>query len=158
MFLRIFSLFLLFLLITSCDKFSFGKRNNNQVLDTILNFSSVDTSPSFKVCDSLIDKQKKSNCFRATIHQEIGAALKQHQFIIKDSIAEIVYVVLRINSEGNIFLEAIESSEAIKNQLPKLDSILKVSITKIPKMYPAIKRGIPVTTKYRLPIKIQLKK
>jgi len=158
MFLRIFSLLLLFLLITSCDKFSFPKRNNSQVLDTIVNFSSVDTSPSFKVCDSIIEKQKKSDCFRATIHQEIGVELKQHQFVIRDSISEIVYVVLRINSEGTIFLEEIESSMAIKNQLPELDSILKVSITKIPKMYPAIKRGIPVTTKYRLPIKIQLKK
>jgi len=158
MFLRIFSFLLLFLLITSCDKFSFSKRNNSQVLDTIVNFSSVDTSPSFKVCDSIIEKQKKSDCFRATIHQEIGAELKQHQFVIRDSISEIVYVVLRINSEGTIFLEEIASSIAIKNQLPELDSILKVSITKIPKMYPAIKRGIPVTTKYRLPIKIQLKK
>ena len=129
-----------------------------QLLDTIVNFSSVDTSPSFKVCDSIIDKQKKNNCFRTTIHQKIGAELQKHQFVIKDSIAEIVYVVLRINSEGTIFLEAIESPEAIRNQLPKLDSILKVSITKIPKMYPAIKRGIPVATKYRLPIKIQLKK
>jgi hypothetical protein len=158
MFLRVSSFLLLFIFITSCDNFSFSKNKNMQLLDTIVNFSSVDTSPSFKVCDSIIDKQKKTNCFRTTIHQKIGAELQKHQFVIKDSIAEIVYVVLRINSEGTLFLEAIESPEAIRNQLPKLDSILKVSITKIPKMYPAIKRGIPVTTKYRLPIKIQLKK
>ena len=158
MFLRIFTFIILLFFITSCDKMSFLKSEKIQALDTIVNFSSVDTSPSFKECDSIIDKHQKSNCFRTTIHQKIGAELQKHQFVIKDSIAEIVYVVLRINSEGTIFLEAIESPEAIRKQLPKLDSILKVSITKIPKMYPAIKRGIPVTTKYRLPIKIQLKK
>ena len=158
MLLRVFSFLLILFLITSCDKFSYSKNKNLQVKETIVDFTSVDFSPSFKVCDSLIDKHEKSNCFRTTIHQKIGAELQKHQFVIKDSIAEIVYVVLRINSEGTIFLEAIESPEAIRNQLPKLDSILKVSITKIPKMYPAIKRGIPVTTKYRLPIKIQLKK
>ena len=158
MFLRIFTFIILLFFITSCDKLSFLKSEKIQALDTIVNFSSVDTSPSFKECDSIIDKHQKSNCFRTTIHQKIGAELQKHQFVIKDSIAEIVYVVLRINSEGTIFLEAIESPEAIRNQLPKLDSILKVSITKIPKMYPAIKRGIPVATKYRLPIKIQLKK
>ena len=128
-----------------------------QLLDTIVNFSSVDTSPSFKVCDSIIDKQKKNNCFRTTIHQKIGAELQKHQFVIRDSISEIVYVDLLITSKGKIVLEAMDSSEEIKNQLPKLDSVLRISVDKIPNVYAAIKRGIPVTTKYRLPIKIQIK-
>ena len=128
-----------------------------QLLDTIVNFSSVDTSPSFKVCDSIIDKQKKTNCFRTTIHQKIGAELQKHQFVIRDSISEIVYVDLLITSKGKIVLEAMDSSEEIKIQLPKLDSVLRISVDKIPNVYAAIKRGIPVTTKYRLPIKIQIK-
>jgi len=128
-----------------------------QLLDTIVNFSSVDTSPSFKVCDSIIDKQKKTNCFRTTIHQKIGAELQKHQFVIRDSISEIVYVDLLINSKGKIILEAMDSSEEIKIKLPKLDSVLRISVDKIPNVYAAIKRGIPVTTKYRLPIKIQIK-
>ena len=128
-----------------------------QLLDTIVNFSSVDTSPSFKVCDSIIDKQKKNNCFRTTIHQKIGAELQKHQFIIRDSISEIVYVDLLINSKGKIVIEAMASSEEIRIQLPELDSVLRISVDKIPNVYAAIKRGIPVTTKYRLPIKIQIK-
>ena len=128
-----------------------------QLLDTIVNFSSVDTSPSFKVCDSIIDKQKKTNCFRTTIHQKIGAELQKHQFVIRDSISEIVYVDLLINSKGKIVIEAMASSEEIRIQLPELDSVLRISVDKIPNVYAAIKRGIPVTTKYRLPIKIQLK-
>ena len=128
-----------------------------QLLDTIVNFSSVDTSPSFKVCDSIIDKQKKNNCFRTTIHQKIGAELQKHQFVIRDSISEIVYVDLLINSKGKIVIEAMASSEEIRIQLPELDSVLRISVDKIPNVYAAIKRGIPVTTKYRLPIKIQIK-
>jgi hypothetical protein len=157
MFLRIFSLLLLFLFITSCDNFSYSKNKNLQVVDTIVDFTSVDFSPSFKVCDSLIDKHQKSDCFRTNIHQKIGAELQNHQFIIRDSISEIVYVDLLITSKGKIVLEATESSEEIKNQLPELDSVLRISIDKIPNVYAAIKRGIPVTTKYRLPIKIQIK-
>ena len=157
MFLRIFTFIILLFFITSCDKLSFLKSEKIQALDTIVNFSSVDTSPSFKECDSIIDKHQKSNCFRTTIHQKIGAELQKHQFIIRDSISEIVYVDLLITSKGKIVLEAMESSEEIKNQLPKLDSVLRISVDKIPNVYAAIKRGIPVTTKYRLPIKIQLK-
>jgi hypothetical protein len=157
MFLRIFTFIILLFFITSCDKLSFLKSEKIQALDTIVNFSSVDTSPSFKVCDSLIDKHQKSNCFRTTIHQKIGAELQKHQFIIRDSISEIVYVDLLINSKGKIVIEAMASSEEIRIQLPELDSVLRISVDKIPNVYAAIKRGIPVTTKYRLPIKIQLK-
>ena len=102
MLLRVFSFLLILFLITSCDKFSYSKNKNLQVVDTIVDFTSVDFSPSFKVCDSLIDKHQKSNCFRTTIHQKIGAELQKHQFIIRDSISEIVYVDLLITSNGKI--------------------------------------------------------
>jgi hypothetical protein len=157
MFLRVSSFLLLSILITSCDNFSFSKNKNIQLLDTVVNFSSVDTSPSFKVCDSIIDKQKKSDCFRTTIHQKIGAELQKHKFSVKNAISEIVYVDLLINSKGKIIFETIESSNHMKIQLPKLAAILKLSVDSIPGIYPAIKRGIPVTTKYRLPIKIEVK-
>jgi hypothetical protein len=157
MLLRVFSFLLIFFLITSCDKFSYYKNNNLQVIDTIVDFTSVDFSPSFKECDAILDKHQKSNCFRTTMHQKIGAELQKHQFIIRDAISEIVYVDLLINSKGEIVIEAMASSEEIRIQLPQLDSVLRVSVDKIPNVYAAIKRGIPVTTKYRLPIKIQLK-
>jgi hypothetical protein len=51
----------------------------------------------------------------------------------------------------------MEVSEVIIKQLPTLDSLLAISIQNIPKIYPAIKRGIPVKTKYILPIRIQFK-
>ena len=159
MFLRVFSFLILMIFVTSCDKFSFKKNTNSTnkiVLDTIVDFSSVDTFPSFKVCDSLIDKQKKSDCFRTTIHQKIGEELLQHQLIIKDSIDEIIYVDLIINSSGIFMLDAIESSENIKNQLPELDSLIKSSILKIPKIFPATKRGQQVITEFDLPIIISV--
>ncbi len=156
MFLRGFSLLLMVLFITSCDKFSFSKNKNIQDLDTIVDFSSVDTFPSFKPCDSIIDKTKKTDCFRTTIHQKIGAELLQHTFIIKDSIDEIIYVDLIINSEGIFTLHAIQSSNNIKKVLPQLDGLLRESVEKLPKIYAANKRGIPVSVKYSLPIRIKL--
>ena len=83
--------------------------------------------------------------------------MAQYSFTIKDSISEIVWVGLRINSKGVIVLEEIESPEKIKKELPELDSLLDVSIKKLPIIFPALKRGNPVTTQYRLPIRILLK-
>ncbi|WP_036826489.1 hypothetical protein [Polaribacter sp. Hel1_85] len=157
MFQRIFSFLLIIFFITSCDKISLSKNKNIQVLDTIVDFSSVDTFPSFKPCDSIIDKTKKSDCFRNTIHQKIGEELQKNLFTIKDSIDEIIYVDLLINSKGIFILDSIQSSNNIKKELPQLDSLLKVSVQNLPQIFPANKRGIPVTTKYQLPIRIQLK-
>lgn len=156
MFLRGFSLLLMVLFITSCDKFSFSKNKNIKDLDTIVDFSSVDTFPSFKPCDSIIDKTKKTDCFRTTIHQKIGAELLKHTFIIKDSIDELIYVDLIINSKGIFTLHAIQSSNNIKKVLPQLDGLLRESVEKLPKIYAANKRGIPVSVKYSLPIRIKL--
>lgn len=155
--MRIFSFLLLILFIASCDKFSLSKKEELQKIDTIVDFTSVDFSPSFKICDSLIDKAKKANCFRKTLHQKIRVELQNHSFTVKDSINETVLVNVLINTKGKIILEKIKSSQKIKDQLSELDSILKICVNNLPVIYPAIKRGIPVTTKYQLPIKIVLK-
>ena len=160
MFLRVFSFLILIIFCNSCDNYPFVKNtktSNLKAIDTILDFSSVDVSPSFKICTAIIDKIEKTVCFRETIHQKIGEELNKFSFSVKDSILETVYVDLIIDAKGSIILEEIESSESIKSILPELDSLLKVSVSKLPIIYPAIKRGIPVTTKYRLPIRIQLK-
>lgn len=144
-------------IITSCDKFSLSKKQPLQVIDTIIDFTSVDTSPSFVECDSIIDKTRKSNCFRTTIHSKIEQELQKHKLSITDSIDETVLVDLIINAKGEIILEALQSSEKIKKDLPELDSIIKVSVDKLPSVFPAIKQRYKVITKYQLPIRIYLK-
>lgn len=157
MLLRVFSFLILLIFCTSCENIPFSKKQQKPILDTIINFNEVDFSPSFKICDSIIEKEAKSDCFRTTIHQKIGEELQKQVFTIQDSIDEMVTVSLIIDSKGKIQFEKMDASEIIKNQLPKLDSLIQESIQKIPAIYPAIKRGIPVTTKYTLPIRIQLK-
>ncbi|WP_088323308.1 hypothetical protein [Polaribacter tangerinus] len=154
---RIFSFLMVLIICTSCDYFTFsGKNKNLQEVDTLVDFFSVDSSPSFKICDSIIEKKALENCFRNTLHNKLGAALQTHHFSVKDSISETVLIGVLINSKGNVAIDNIDSSLKIKEQLPELDSILTVTLHKLSPIFPAVKRGIPVTTKYTLPIKIHL--
>ena len=160
MFLRVFTFLITIIFCTSCDYFSTTQNKNTSTensLDTIVDVSSVDVSPSFPVCDSIIEKTKKTTCFRTTIHQLITEKLSENKLTSKDSIDEIVNVHLLINSKGNIVFKELESSERIKNDFPQLEILLKTSVESLPKIYPATKRGIPVTTQYILPIRIKLK-
>ena len=47
-----------------------------------VDFTSVDVSTSFKVCDSLIDKDKKNSCFRSTIREEIANSLAKYSIFL----------------------------------------------------------------------------
>ncbi len=154
MFLRKILFLISIVFFTSCQFFSSDKNKNRQEIDTVVNFSKVDISPSFAVCDSLIDKTKKDNCFRTSIHQIIAKKLAKTTFKINQNIDETIVVNLLINSKGKISLKSIESSKIVAKEIPELDSLLALSLQNLPKLHPALKRGIPVATQYQLPIKI----
>ncbi|MDP2542631.1 MULTISPECIES: hypothetical protein [Tenacibaculum] len=142
------------LLCSSCDFFSYPKKNSAQALDTIVDFTKVDISPSFYKCKDLLD-EAKANCFRKEIHRRITTKLKQHNFVTKNSLDEEVLIDILINKEGEFVLVELTTPDTVTNQLPELDSIVKLAIEKLPRISPATKRGIPVVTKYQLPIKIK---
>lgn len=152
----VFFILSILIFFTSCDYLPFFNKEKIQEIDTIIDVTSVDLYPSFPECDSLVDQQKKANCFRKTIHQKIGEDLSSYQFSAKDSINETILVDIIVNAKGEIIFDGLQASEKIENQLPELDSLVKISVSKLPKIVPANKRGIPVTTKYQLPIEIKL--
>ena len=141
---------------TSCDYFSFEKNKNLEKIDMDVDFTSVDFSPSFKVCDSLINKLKKTDCFRTTMHQEIYKSLAENSIQLKKDVDETIVVVIKIQADKQVVLASIKASDSLLKYIPALKKMIKKSIADLPDVYPAIKRGIPVTTQYKLPIRIKL--
>jgi len=141
---------------TSCDYFSFEKNKNLEKIDMDIDFTSVDFSPSFKVCDTLINKLKKTDCFRTTMHQEIYKSLDENSIQLKNAVDETIVVVIKIQADKQVILASIKASDSLLKHIPTLKKMIKKSIADLPDVYPAIKRGIPVTTQYKLPIRIKL--
>lgn len=152
---RFFFVAILLLACQSCTTFFSSEKQQHQNLDSIIDFTKVDVSPSFKVCDSLIDNEK-TICFRNTLHEKLTEQLRQHNFKVHEKIDEIINVHVLIDNKGKVQLQDINTSEVVQKQLPKLDSILNISVCQLPKLRPAYKQGIPVTTQYQLPIRIVL--
>ena len=155
--IRVISLFLFILASTSCDFFNFQKKSDVQEIDTIINFSTIDTAPTFIACKQYIDKEEKSKCFRNTIYTHISKSLTKNTFEVRKPIDELIKVELLIDSKGNITVQKIISSDLIKTTLHGLDSMIRVSVSNLPKLHAATKRGIPVTTQYQIPIQISVK-
>tara|TARA_R110002073_G_scaffold89852_7_gene212561 strand:+ start:24982 stop:25452 length:471 start_codon:yes stop_codon:yes gene_type:complete len=142
----------------SCDYFSFKKNPNQEKIDTIVNIKEVDVSPSFKICDSIIEKTQKTACFRNTIHREIAKSLANQKIKVRRTVNETITVTITIQANSKMVLKSVDASEDLYKEIPKLKAYLEKSIEELPKIFPAIKRSIPVTSEYKLPILIKLKK
>jgi NAD-specific glutamate dehydrogenase len=147
---------LIILIGTSCEFFNLKKKSQVQEVGSIIDFSTVDSSPTFKACIHFIDKEEKSNCFRKKMYTHISKSLAKYKFEIRKPFEEIIQVVVLIDPKGNITVKKILSSDLLQASISSLDSIITASILSLPKLFPATKRGIKVTTQYQIPIQIRV--
>ena len=154
--MRYFLLLYIVFCFVSCDYLSSQKYKNDEQIMTELDYTTVDVSPSFKVCDSIIDKERKTSCFGSNMRREIFSSLSKHSITVKNSIDETIIVSIVIQSNRKVKLSAIKASDSLFREIPNLQKMIEKSIEDLPEIYPAIKRGIPVTTAYTIPIKIKL--
>jgi len=153
---RYFLFLIIFCCFISCDYFSFERKKDFEKIDSEVDTTLVDTPPSFEICNSIIDKKEKTDCFRKTIHQEISKSLQAENIQVRKTIDEVVNVVITIHSDKKITLKKIDASEKLYEQIPTFNEKIEKAVRNLPKVYPAIKRSIPVTSEYLLPIKIKL--
>lgn len=149
----LFALFFCFLFLVSCSFFEEKKQKAIiPVVDTIVDFNSVDAFPLFPDCKAIASREKQQICFQVQMSQYIYASLKEYTPAIHKTVNDTVFVKLTVNSLGKTSLSAIEITAETAKLFPKFDSIVKESIQKLPQLQPAIKRDIPVTTTFILPI------
>lgn len=141
------------ILVTSCSYF--GNKSKSEALiavDTIVDFNTVDAFPLFPNCEHIPSREKQQICFQMEMSQHIYAALKEHQLNAKEIVNDTVLVKLKVDNFGKTSLSEIKISERTNELLPNFDSLVKVSLEKLPTLQPAIKRDMPVTTEFILPI------
>lgn len=121
-------------------------------VDTIVDFNSVDAFPLFPDCKDIPSRDKQQVCFQLEMSQHIYASLKKYSLNAIDSINDTVLVKLKVDASGITSLSTIQISKKTQKLFPEFDSILKVSLQNLPDLQPAIKRNMPVTTEFTLPI------
>lgn len=135
----------------SCSFFE-DRTKQVQKVDTIVDFNSIDAFPLFPECKSIPSREKQQICFQLEMAQHIYAALNQYPLKAPEVVNDTIYVKLKIGVNGETSLSSIKISEKTNELLPELDSIVQVTLQNIPKLQPAIKRNMPVSTEFTLPI------
>ena len=144
------------LFLTSCDYF-FPKQasKKNPTIDTVIDFTSVDAYPLFPECKNIPDREKQKICFQIKMAEHINRLLKTKPLKTELTNNDTLLVTLKVLKSGKTKFVKVASKTNNKTIEKLLDSILKSIENKIPTLQPAIKRGMPVTTQFELPIIIK---
>ena len=155
---RIACLFLI-ILFTSCDYFEKQKVNSEDLLEEELqtfNWNDVDTYPTFSSCDSITAKEESKVCFQNTLLSHVNQYLAGQNIVVSDDVNDTIRLKLVIDNKGLLEVDSMVIKPETQFQIPEIDSLLRQSLTNIPKIYPAIKRGQQVTTAFELPVIVKI--
>jgi len=151
-------LFVIALLVISSCNFETKKISSEEVLELeskTLNWKEVDEYPAFEDCQNETELLAARECFEREVAENIYAYLSKQQPVVTESIDDPLYRYLAINSAGRPEIDSVKIDSTLNNQLPELRMWLDQSIDSLPKIYPASKRGVPVSTVFKMPIVIK---
>ena len=153
--MRKFSAFFLLLLMISCEYFGLHKSNKEELVQNEMkniNWNDVDKYPLFEYCDETASKKKQKECFQSILTNNILNSISENNIEVSKSINDTIHVQLLVSNKGVVTILNIEKSELIAQEIPQLNRYIATSIQRLPKIYPALKRDIPVSAKFSLPI------
>lgn len=144
-----------FCLFTSCDWFTSKEEKTQELVNEEMrniNFNEVDKYPLFDNCDEMLDKTGQLDCFQNTLLEQYTSTLEDFEFQFVSDINTSIYVDFLVDYKGEISVLEVQRNQDIENQIPEFRSIITQSLKGLPPLSPALKRGVPVSSKFRIPI------
>ncbi|MCP4975128.1 MAG: hypothetical protein GY931_03120 [Maribacter sp.] len=139
----------------SCELFVSKEKKTqklvNQAMQTI-DWNDVDNYPLFESCDESTSKTSQRECFESELLTHFSATLQEFEFVVDPEVNHTIFVDFLIGHEGKISVIHIEKDNAIDKLMPEFDGVISQSLRNLPPLEPALKRGIPVNAKFRIPI------
>lgn len=152
--------FLIFLSLGSCSFFESKEKRTQKLINEELremDWNSVDSYPLFLECDETLRKDAQRQCFEKQLTTHFENTLREFEFTVDSDRGALVDVIFVIDEEGKISVERILKNASILRQMPEFDGIITQSLKNIPPIAPALKRGIPVKTKFKIPVQLNTK-
>ena len=155
--MRITLIIISLLLVNSCQ-FDFQMNRKISVDEFIneelksFNWNEVDQYPVFESCLELNNIPQKNKCFIETITNNFTANLKKNNLVLNRTLVDTVNMVLMVDKNGLISVERINISEKNLKYKEVIYSSFINTVSNLPKLYPAIKRGQQVDVIFTMPI------
>jgi len=143
------------LVIASCDRLGKSVPSEEELLQEELrtiNWKEVDEYPSVSECEKLEDKALRRSCFfeflSTTLQQRLDSESISNMYPNLDTIQ----VRVTVFPDSTLKFEPQFPADSLTYRDRKIDSILQSRLSDLPKISPAINRGIPVKSQFNLPV------
>ncbi|MRI00621.1 hypothetical protein GH721_08795 [Kriegella sp. EG-1] len=117
-----------------------------------IDFNEVDTYPLFENCDETQTKNGQRQCFEQEVLANCARILNQYRFVLKANTNKNVLVDFLVDQNGKVSVLRIQKDNSIDVLMPEFNQLITQGLEELPPLAPALKRGIPVKTKFRIPI------
>ena len=148
----------LIFLLCGCQWLPSREKRTQKLVDQELasiNWNEVDQFPLFEACDESVSKEEQRQCFERTLLMHFSMTLQDFEFQTEQSLKDTLFIDFLIDNQGTITILEIEENAAIRNENPEFEGIVSRSLKSLPRIQPALKRGIPVATQFRIPLVIR---
>ena len=144
-------------LMISCEYLAPKEEKTRRIVQeelSSIDWNDVDQYPLFTSCAESISKEEQRLCFENELLAHFSKTLSEFEFILSEYVGDTIYVDFLVERDGSITVLDIEDQETVQEQIPEFNAIITQSLKSLPKIEPALKRGIPVTAKFRIPLEL----
>ena len=152
---KLFALTVFSLTVFSCQLFDKKTPSEDELLQKELkkiDWKKVDAFPSIDACDVITDEAQRKQCFFEYLTQTIQEKLSVDTLAILYPDIDTIEVKVTVFPDSRLQFEPQFPKDSVTYDKVKIDSILHKKLVDLPKVNPAIKRGIPVKTQFVLPV------
>ena len=121
-----------------------------------IDWQSVDLYPLFESCEETLSKSLQKECFEAVIKEQIVRVIQQMYDQDSLSFSGTFSIDFKVNATADIHIQKIEGFKGSINEQKSLEKRVQKGIASLPFLSPAVKQGIPVATRFQIPIEIHL--
>lgn len=142
-------------LLISCELFMTKEERAQKMVNEELlsiDWNDVDQYPLFDVCDETAVKEAQRECFQNVMADYFSEALAGLSFEVEQDINDTLYIDFLIDEHGFIsVLELGEGSTAL-GDIKDFKRKISRRLNDLTTVAPALKRGSPVSLRFRLPL------
>ena len=158
--MRVLASFCCLFILCSCEWLATPESKTKQLVEDELrgiDWNDVDQYPLFEGCDETASKADQRLCFETTLMQNLGMRLQDINFTSETDLQSTVYIDFLVEATGEIQVVEMQNDRSLQDQIPGFREIIIRSLREMPKPAPALKRGMPVRSRFRLPLEITTK-
>jgi len=157
---KIASVFVITGLLTSCQYFKAERISQETYLEEeveSINWREVDRYPLLASCSELSNKIQQQRCFTQRVSKVVQAMVDHNMATTSQAVSDTVYLEFFVSEKAELLITDLRIGPHVQDALPELEALLMTCVDSLKLVAPAYKRGIPVKTRFTLPVVLRSK-